>query len=868
MVMKRVGNFFGKLGLLAMLAACSNFNLGGDRVNPNPVFPPVAPDAPAQAPLGGLPITKTGRWSDPQTWPNGQVPRAGDAITIPAGQAVTLDLSPPPMAGLTINGHLVFERQDLRLTSDWIMVHGRLEVGTPEKPFIQQAEIVLTGDNPSQNLMGMGSKVLGVMGGGVLELHGEPRNGWTKLAQTAPRGARQVEVLDATSWRVGDSIVLASTDFDYLQAEVRRINAISNNSLTLDRPLEYMHFGAITFGVDQRGEVGLLSRNIKIKGETTLERGFGGHIMVMNKGWARISGVEVTQMGQRGIFGRYPIHWHMAGDVPGQYVRQSSIHNNFNRCLTIHGTNWLSVVGNVAYNTVGHCYFLEDGSEMGNTLENNLGLSTSPPLKGMEIIPSDQTPATFWITNPYNFVRGNVAAGSAHTGIWYALPTNPTGPSKTDRIWPRRTPLGEFVGNTAHSNLTGLNVDDGPNGKGPGGQEALEPAFYSPRRNPSSNQTDAQTQAEFRGFLAYKNRTRGAWLHGENLVMSESGFADNLTAITLAAREAVFQESSIVGTSENLGQPGNGHNRGKDGSSLPRPTDPLSAVSGVEFYDGMVGFNKVSFINFQPLELSNGQIREASAVSYERFTPWPIDSRNYVSGVRLQNAKAVYLEARGEPTLEQINNDDTADSYRNAVFVDRDGSLSGRAENTVVLNTPFLTDTRCTLRADWNAQICSYNYGRLSIFNLSREVSVAPLTLIRTDSNRPSFKMWGMPQPGANHSFYATVIAQRSYELLLLRSVPNRLRLTLSGLPRSQSVRLAMAYLGLPFVYLGGSISPQNQLEPLNSLDFFEAANPTAFFHDGQSLRIKLVALETPIAQDNSQGPTVIVDICRYKDCK
>ena len=72
-------------------------------------------------------------------------------------------------------------------------------------------------------------------------------------------------MLNAEGWKVGDEIVLASTDFDPRQAERRTISAISGNTITLDKKLDYMHFGKITFDVDERGEVGLLTRNIKIQ---------------------------------------------------------------------------------------------------------------------------------------------------------------------------------------------------------------------------------------------------------------------------------------------------------------------------------------------------------------------------------------------------------------------------------------------------------------------------------------------------------------------------------------------------------------------------------------------------------------------------
>ena len=78
-------------------------------------------------------------------------------------------------------------------------------------------------------------------------------------------------MLNAAGWRAGDEIVLASTDFDPRQAERRTIAAVSGNTITLDKPLDYMHFGEITFGVDERGEVGMLTRNIKIQASADAE---------------------------------------------------------------------------------------------------------------------------------------------------------------------------------------------------------------------------------------------------------------------------------------------------------------------------------------------------------------------------------------------------------------------------------------------------------------------------------------------------------------------------------------------------------------------------------------------------------------------
>ncbi len=143
--------------------------------------------------------------------------------------------------------------------------------------------------------------------------------------EACQRRQHQDQVLNASGWRKGDVIVLGSTDFDPTQAERRTIAAVHANVITLDRPLEYMHFGKITFGVDERGEVGMQTRNILIQASEDAERNyFGGHIMAMAGARMYVSGVELNRMGQSMHLARYPIHWHIDGDGQGQYIENSS----------------------------------------------------------------------------------------------------------------------------------------------------------------------------------------------------------------------------------------------------------------------------------------------------------------------------------------------------------------------------------------------------------------------------------------------------------------------------------------------------------------------------------------------------------------
>src|SRR4051794_31714901 len=389
---------------------------------------------------------KATKWSDPATWPNRKVPVAGDKVTIDAGKEVVLDVNTPALGGVTIDGKLSFaDSADVELTTEWIMLHGELEIGTEKSPHTRKATITFTNNVKDEDISGVGGTTdkvdRGIMlMGGTLNLHGNKTNTWTKLSNTAAAGATSIQVLNAAGWKVGDEIVLASTDFDPRQAERRTIAAIRGNTITLDKKLDYMHFGKITFDVDERGEVAMLTRNIKLQASADAEQSYyGGHVMAMAGSKMFVEGVEFNRMGQHMTLARYPIHWHLIGDAKGQYIKNASLHDTYNRCVTVHGTNFLHVENNVTYNTVGHCFFLEDGIEHGNEFIKNLAIQTKchPTLEcvptnlaangerdsryanrqayrelsfhGNTLLPSDNTVAAYWITNPDNSFTDNVA---------------------------------------------------------------------------------------------------------------------------------------------------------------------------------------------------------------------------------------------------------------------------------------------------------------------------------------------------------------------------------------------------------------------------------------------------------------------------
>ncbi|MEO6388076.1 MAG: G8 domain-containing protein [Croceibacterium sp.] len=794
-------------------------------------------------------------WSNPASWPDGKVPRAGDAVTIGRDMDVVLDVNPPALRSLTIDGKLSFaDDRDIGLQTEWVYLQrGELDIGSEAHPYTHKATITLTDNVPDEDINTMGDRGILVMGG-TLSLHGDRQNTWTKLVRTAQAGSAQVEVMDASGWRRGDEIVLASTDFDPRQAEKRTIAAIDGNTITLDHKLDFMHYGEITYGVDERGEVGLLTRNILIQASEDAESSyFGGHIMAMPGSQLQISGIELNRMGQHLHLARYPIHWHIVGEGQGQYIKNSSIHDTYSRCVTVHGTNDVLVENNVTFNTVGHCFFLEDAVETGNQFVHNLAIMTKchPTLPCIPtnlgpagdaggpgagaagqasrdiLIPSDNTASSFWITNPDNIYRDNVAAGSDEVGFWFALPEHPTGAHEgkegTANILPRRTAVREFKGNTAHSNFDGFMFDRGPK---PDGTFSVGGSNYHLAFADPADPNSALKGSVFENFTSYKNRHGGVWGRGELHLFKNLRVADNAVGFTHAA-SAVGRtdytsrvvDSLFVGETANIGNPRTAQEIAY-GRSMPNGIADFP-IRGYEYYDMRHDVVNTTFVNFQP-----NATRDAEAISYLMYTSFGMSSENAIEGATFVNSKPVDFP----PVVRRWSSDfGRSNAWRGAAIHDKDGSVGGVPNSYIVLDNGIASDEQaCEIKPEWHAAICRGDFGHFNLggnFGFGGEAITDPVMLSRNG------RRWE----------YTGQTTIRSGAEVRVETARNALSLTLNEMDNGSSVIFELPGFTTT---TGGT--------PEDSLAALRAANGTAYFKDAHSLWVKLVV-------DNSAGNTVTI---------
>ncbi|XP_069478234.1 fibrocystin-L [Ambystoma mexicanum] len=650
-------------------------------------------------------------WSSNYTWGGKSPPDAGSLAVISEGQTILLDQSTPVLKMLLIRGgSLIFDEADIELQAENILIAegGVLQIGTEEAPFQHKAIITLHGQLRSPELPLYGAKTLAVREG-ILDLHGLPVPvTWTRLAQTAEAGACTLLLHDAVTWKVGDEIVIASTGHRHTQSqnEKRNITQVSadGRTLTIGAALAYKHLGiSVTLPdgtvFEARAEVGLLTRNILIRGtdhpewndsipacpdgfdtgefatQTCFQGRFGEEIGSDQFGGCimfhapkpdallatgRIEYVELFHVGQAFRLGRYPIHWHLMGDLQFKsYVRGCAIHQAYNRAVTIHNTHHLLVERNVIYDIMGGAFFIEDGIEHGNVLQYNLAVFVR---QSTSLLNDDITPAGYWVTNPNNTIRHNAAAGGTHFGFWYRMHDNPDGPSYNSNICQKRVPLGEFFNNTVHS-------------QGWFGIWIFEDYFPTQEGSCSSN---VPQPAAFDSLTTWNCQKGAEWVNGGALHFLNFRMVNNEDAGIETKRillnfvgqwgepnGALIKNATIVGHLDELGL----------GSSY------CTAKGIVLPFDEGLTISSTKFMNFNRSCAAIG-VTSIAGVCTDRCGGWSAK----FNGIQFYNTpnKAGF---RWEHEV---------------VLIDVDGSLTGVAGQKVIPKSPLLNPLQCSQHPEWS----------------------------------------------------------------------------------------------------------------------------------------------------------------------
>lgn len=492
--------------------------------------------------------------------------------------------------------------------ADGIMISGpnaNLICGTATNRFNGKLSFTIGNNRAFPNHPHHGERAVVVMNGGTLELHGQiAKARFSRLTQDALKGDTSMSVENAFGWEQDDQILVTTTSTYPDQTELLHLGddcpggtcAIAGAAVPPTGPLglEYFHYGSgqqtyIGAGengqdltVDMRAFVANVQRNIKVRGANdsywVSEDPKGAHLMIMPGAAAYVDAVEFNRMGQQMILARYPFHWHHAGSVAGQYIRNSTIRNSASRCVTLHNTQQAEVSNNLCLNVRGHAIFLENGNEIENLITGNLIVNVLEPRAGDELLQSDldvrlsrwRGPAGIWVASPDNTVQDNVVV-NAGTGYWhpyvhklkcYDDPSDPEGSlnplygrhcNHVDRsennpnewnVEPVRTATRVYKDNIAIATRVGHTWDGAPDGVQVGTGNEFNRDLVVTGYAPATQQT-------FEGMHAYRSGRTGVYYRGSaNTALIKNAVVAEAPIGWFGTGDQDFFDSVFVGISE------------------------------------------------------------------------------------------------------------------------------------------------------------------------------------------------------------------------------------------------------------------------------------------------------------------------------
>ncbi|MEM9033020.1 MAG: hypothetical protein AAGD18_00380 [Actinomycetota bacterium] len=362
--------------LLVALVAAAVALWGGDDAreasspdtSPSTGASATAPSAPPTTSASTTTVVPPSSFCDPTAWPDGAVPGPSDEAVIDGPVLLDCDAAVGALR-IAASGSLTWVG-DAELVVDAARSTGRVEVMgrltmRPE-PGTRHV-LTFTGIDASQMVGGDDGMMsdpggLHAMGSGVLDLDGPDRTAWTRLAEPAAAGDRELVVDDASGWRSGDEITLTpALPPDHPEASTAYqdavIEAVRGDVVELDRALTH----------DAAGVDGLLPEVLNLTRDVVIRTGDGdpGYVTFHpTSGVQQLADVAFVGLGPEDVQGRYPVHLHQLGEASrGSTFDRLLVLDSSNRAIVphgSHGTVWTDVV---AHRVSGDAFWWDRGDE-------------------------------------------------------------------------------------------------------------------------------------------------------------------------------------------------------------------------------------------------------------------------------------------------------------------------------------------------------------------------------------------------------------------------------------------------------------------------------------------------------------------------
>jgi hypothetical protein len=504
---------------------------------------------------------RSGEWSDPSIWSNGQVPGEGARAVVAEGTDVLFNTTMTnTLMTLRVDGTLRFATvfdTELRVDTLITSAGSTFEMGSAESPIRKGVTAKVTIDDynggfetsdtssPDYDPFKLGQ---GVIGHGRFVIHGEEKTSYATMNGALAGDTELMLDQVPANWNIGDQLVISGTKKDATGDEVRTIAAmdVDRNRITLNEALAEDHTTPphSKQGLVLKVHVANTTRNAIIEtaaehreatGTTTTGSGRGytgdqfegrGHVMLMhNKNvdiryggfyhlgrTNKLIPVHDTATDEHGNIteiaknsrARYSLHFHRAGitGTPGR-VHGSALAHDPGWGYVNHGS-YVEITQNVAYNVNGAGFVTERSDERGSFIGNlsirNHGHSRRDTEGGLE--DWGFRGHGFWFQGPFLTIRDNVAAGSLAAGYdsWFTRGNNAV--DGVFKVW--RGYAAEPENQDLQGNATGEH--NGSTQNGPGMIAAIDMPFNETSGNTAYGSGQGLAIAGFHPGRSYGGR--------------------------------------------------------------------------------------------------------------------------------------------------------------------------------------------------------------------------------------------------------------------------------------------------------------------------------------------------------------------------
>ena len=267
-------------------------------------------------------------WSDIKTWGiSGKIPIKGNSIEIPYNYNVIMDVNPPILKNVIIDGNLYFDyRKENQLEFAFLFIRkGKLFIGNSVTPMTKKSRLISHSlEISKEENIKIGNinvpKYSSILVTGELNVYGIQKRKKSYLKENLLPNGKILKFIDEFTFNLNEKIYVFNPTLDKRESiNVYTVKKSTPGEIEIDRPVKNFHYGNPQNKILKHGDLDMRAMVLQIgsnsveitANETEFLKNFTGlNIFVLNyfngdsinNGQVKLSSCIISNLGKRHIF--------------------------------------------------------------------------------------------------------------------------------------------------------------------------------------------------------------------------------------------------------------------------------------------------------------------------------------------------------------------------------------------------------------------------------------------------------------------------------------------------------------------------------------------------------------------------------------